>query len=80
MVKSVTVHGKCSAISDGDWQVFPSFYCPKELVTARGKNESEGWLLTNLVISDVHCLPLFFFLDNLDCALGVSYRQSWQIS
>jgi hypothetical protein len=23
VVKSVTVHGKCSAISDGNWQVFP---------------------------------------------------------
>ncbi len=22
----MTVHGKCSAISDGDWQVFPIFF------------------------------------------------------
>ncbi len=38
------------------------FFCPKELGTARGKNESEGWLLTNLVICNVHCSTLFFFL------------------
>ncbi len=25
-VKSVTVPGKCSAISDGDWTVFPYIY------------------------------------------------------
>jgi hypothetical protein len=25
-VKSVTVPGKCSAISDGDWTVFPYFF------------------------------------------------------
>ncbi len=26
MVKYVTVHGKCSAISDGDWRVFSILY------------------------------------------------------
>ncbi len=25
-VKSMTVPGKCSAISDGDWTVFPIFF------------------------------------------------------
>jgi hypothetical protein len=50
-----------------------ALFCPKELGTARGKNKSEEWLLTNLVIYNVHCSTWFFFPDNLDCALGNNY-------
>jgi hypothetical protein len=38
---------------------------------ARGKNESEGWLFTNLVIHDVHCLTSFFSVAALVCGIKI---------
>ncbi len=42
MVKYVTVHGKCSAISDGDWQVFPFIYL-EDYVIQRQMNKHSGF-------------------------------------
>ncbi len=52
VVKYVTVHGKCSAISDGDWQVFPFIFYNFTCTSSYNTNWLYIQICTNLRLAD----------------------------
>jgi hypothetical protein len=64
-VKSVTVPGKCSAISDGDWTVFPKNipFPPKKRYLWRSawcstvQGSRHTWTLKNNIVSHIVSFP-----------------------